>query len=403
MNSLSLDEFDYELPEERIAQYPVSPRDASKLLIYKHPTIQHTIFRELPKLLPANSALFFNNTKVIPARLFFQKKTGATIEIFLVNPVFPTAVTDKAMLVTESATWKCMIGNLKRWDSETTLTLEIHTEKGEPLQLQASLYNRKEQLVTFRWTPSHLSFAEMLTCCGQIPLPPYLKRKAEKNDYQTYQTVYSKKEGAVAAPTAGLHFTENVLEELQKRNIRLEELTLHVSAGTFQPIKGSIETHTMHKEQIIVSKSNVETLLNRTFVTAVGTTSMRTLESLYWYGVLLQENPHAEFFIPQNIAYEYCGSLPSLEEAVQKVQKRMQALQTEILIGETQIFIRPGYDFKVCNALITNFHQPKSTLILLVAAFTNGNWKKIYDYALQNEFRFLSYGDSSILFRNEPT
>jgi len=398
MTNLSLEDFNYHLPDERIAKYPVNPRDSAKLLVWKDEQIHERIFRELHNVLPDNSLMYFNNTKVIPARLYFRKNTGAVIEIFLLNPVAPTAVIDQAMWLTDSVTWKCAIGNLKRWQDNTPLTLLIKGDSNTPIEMTSYLENRQEQLVRFVWNKP-LPFAEILNYCGQIPLPPYLHREADEKDKQSYQTVYSKKEGAVAAPTAGLHFTEEVLTNLQKKNIQLEELTLHVSAGTFQPIKGRIEEHTMHKEQIIITKSNLEKLLDAHFVTAVGTTSMRTLESLYWYGILLQENADATLVIPQNVAYQSYTVLPSLKESAQLILEKMNRENTDKLIGETQIFIRPGYDFKVCNALITNFHQPKSTLILLVSAFTNNQWRTIYDYAYQHDFTFLSYGDSSILFR----
>lgn len=393
--AISINDFTYHLPEDRIALTPLAERDQSKLLVYRQGQIVHSRFSKLSDYLPSHSILFFNNTKVIPARLFFQKDTGATIEVFLLNPVAPSPIVSIAMTATQKSQWHCAIGNLKRWKENTPLVVET-----EHFALDAKLIDRANAVVEFTWSPADLTFSEVLEKVGSIPLPPYIKRKAEREDSERYQTVYSKEKGAVAAPTAGLHFTEKVLESLKERNIVTEFLTLHVSAGTFQPVKtANAKEHTMHAEQIIITRKNVEQLLiaDRPVV-AVGTTSMRSLESLYWYGVKLVRNHQADFIIHQQDAYTLKPC--SKEEALKAVLKKMDDSKTDQLIGESSIYIMPGYDFKLVEVLITNFHQPGSTLILLVAAFVGDDWKKIYGAALSNNYRFLSYGDSSLLFRN---
>lgn len=392
---ISINDFTYHLPDDRIALTPLAERDQSKLLVYRQGQIEHAQFSKLSDYLPSGSILFFNNTKVIPARLFFQKDTGATIEVFLLNPVAPSPIVSLAMTATHSAQWHCAIGNLKRWKENSTL----HVETAH-FALHAKLVDRTNAIVEFTWSPIDLTFSEVLEKAGSIPLPPYIKRKAEREDSERYQTVYSKEKGAVAAPTAGLHFTERVFESLKARSIVTEFLTLHVSAGTFQPVKTlNAKEHTMHAEQIIITRKNVEQLLPQERpVVAVGTTSMRSLESLFWYGVKLTHNAHADFIIHQEDAYTLAPC--SRQEALQAVLKKMDDLKTDQLIGESSIYIMPGYDFKLVDALITNFHQPGSTLILLVAAFVGGDWKKIYSDAMRNDYRFLSYGDSSLLFRN---
>jgi len=390
--SISISEFTYSLPDNRIAYHPLAERDQSKLLYYHQEKIDHRIFKELPELLPTDSILFFNDTKVIPARLHFQKDTGAEIEIFLLNPIAPSTLLQVAMQSKESTSWKCTIGNLKRWSTNLVLIKKI--SKGE---VRAELIDRQEGIVKFSWN-SKISFAEMIGEFGATPLPPYIKRETEQKDLERYQTVYSHFEGAVAAPTAGLHFTENVLNQIQQKGISVDFLTLHVSAGTFQPVKveNALE-HVMHSEQIVISKNNIQNLLTGKKVIAVGTTSMRTLESLYWYGVKLLTNPKTEFIIKQNDPYEERSSLPSTEESLKCILQHMEKESFENIIGHTSIYILPGYSFKVCKGLITNFHQPGSTLMLLVAALVGNDWKKIYDAALENNYRFLSYGDSSLL------
>jgi len=392
--SILIKDYTYELPENRIAQYPLAQRDQSKLLFYKDGEIKHDRFTSLPDLLPPQSVLFFNDTKVIPARLRFQKETGATIEIFLLNPIAPSTLVQLAMGATSHATWHCTIGNLKRWPSKTVLTKQV----GD-IVIKADLIDREQTLVGFSWQPKSKSFAEIISATGFIPLPPYLNREAEKGDLETYQTVYSHHEGAVAAPTAGLHFTNAVLDNLQAKGHSTEFLTLHVSAGTFQPVKvEKAAEHAMHGEQVVVTKKNVEAILTAKSIGAVGTTSLRTLESLYWYGVKLIEEGDQPFLISQNEPYLLPGH-HSRQKAVERLLLKLEKDGSDTLFGETAIYAMPGYNYRVVDFLITNFHQPGSTLILLVAAFVGLNWKKIYQEALDNEYRFLSYGDSSLLFK----
>jgi S-adenosylmethionine:tRNA ribosyltransferase-isomerase len=385
-------DYTYDLPPEKIANYPLPERDRSKLLVYRAGKISHSNFTSLPDFLPGNSFLFFNNTKVIPARLHFKKETGATIEIFLLNPVLPSALLAETMVATERSSWQCAIGNLKKWNDGLVLQKDVNGH-----QLSATLSDRSKSIVEFRWDGGE-SFAEIIRLAGETPLPPYIKRAAESTDSVRYQTIYSHHDGAVAAPTAGLHFSDAVFEALRQKNIVHDFVTLHVSAGTFQPIKSANpEEHTMHEEQIIVNRKNVQNLLSPDrFVVAVGTTSMRTLESLYWFGVKLLQDPSAEFVITQDDPYT-AVSPPASIEALSAVLDYMKRKDLEQVVGETSIFIRPGYSFRVCHGLITNFHQPASTLILLVAAFVGEDWKRIYDEALANNYRFLSYGDSSLL------
>lgn len=383
----------YDLPENCIAQYPLIQRDHSNLLLYREGSINHHKFFNLPELLAPNATLFFNDTRVIPARLIFRKQTGAQIEVFLLNPLDNTKPVQLALQATENATWHCTIGNLKRWKKGTSIQLVL-----DNIVLMATLTNGKDGTVSFSWTPGELSFAEVVERLGQTPLPPYLNRDAEAADKSRYQTVYSKCEGAVAAPTAGLHFTNNIINELEVRSIKSEFLTLHVSAGTFQPIKheNAID-HTMHSEQVVVTLKNLETLLEADRkIIAVGTTSLRTLESLYWFGVKLLSGGSRDFVVEQGDPYKINNiKLPTRQEAFERVLSEIGP--DKPLVGHTSIYIVPGYTFKVCDGLITNFHQPGSTLMLLVAAFVGPAWKQIYGEALRNGYRFLSYGDSSLL------
>lgn len=394
MQTVDLNDYTYQLPEERIARYPLAQRDASKLLVYDHGTIGHQVFGDLPGALPPHSHLVFNDTKVIPARLFFRKPSGATIEIFLLNALEPSPVTSVTMASRTSCTWQCTIGNLKRWPEGMPLILPASTE----LNLKAELIDRAKGTVKFSW-PANETFAAILNSAGVTPLPPYLHRKAEASDRQRYQTVYSKYEGAVAAPTAGLHFTERVLQQLKERNIATDFITLHVSAGTFLPVKESNAAHhTMHHEYVVVKKDTLNNLLlPKKRVVAVGTTSMRTLESVYWYGAMLLDDPSAAFVVPQALPSYTTGEGPSSAEAIGAVIRWMEDRGMEQLQGKTSIYILPGYRFRVCEGLITNFHQPGSTLLLLIAAFIGEDWKKVYGEALENDYRFLSYGDSSLL------
>ena len=390
---IKISDYTYDLPEERIAFHPLQERDQSKLLVYQNGNVQHSNFSKLSEFLPSNSILFYNNTKVIPARLIFKKETGAEIEIFLLDPVWPSPIVALAMNAKQTSRWHCTIGNLKRWKENSKLKI-----KNSKLELEATLVDREKSNVELEWTPSDLTFSEVVKLCGDIPLPPYIDRKTERADVERYQTIYSKEDGAVAAPTAGLHFTEKVFNSLKEKNIAFDYLTLHVSAGTFQPVKVQNATeHSMHEEQIIVTRQNIQTLLKEKAVVAVGTTSLRTMESVYWYGVKLSTDPTSKFLISQTDAYEL--KPVDKAKALNAVLKKMDDENTDLLIGETSIYILPGYEFKTCDALITNFHQPGSTLMLLVAAFVGSDWRKIYSAALENSYRFLSYGDSSLLFR----
>jgi S-adenosylmethionine:tRNA ribosyltransferase-isomerase len=383
----------YELPTERIALYPLPERDQSKLLVYKDGIIEHSKFTQLSHFLPSESTLFFNNTKVIPARLYFQKDTGAIIELFLLNPVWPSTLVQQAMETKSSNRWICTIGNLKRWPEGTKLV-----KTTQYLTISVKLIDREAGIVEFNWSPAELSFAEIITQTGLTPLPPYLKRQAEESDRLRYQTVYSNMEGAVAAPTAGLHFTEGILKELRNQKHKMEFLTLHVSAGTFQPVKAeNVLDHPMHCEQVIVTYDNIKELLLANSTIAVGTTSLRTIESIYWYGVRLIQDPNHPFVITQFDPYQLPSEV-SKAKALTAVQQKMEREDLAAITGETSIMIMPGYNFKIADALITNFHQPGSTLMLLVAAFVGSDWKEIYNEALKNDYRFLSYGDSSILF-----
>lgn len=389
---IDIRDYTYELPEDRIALHPGAQRDQSQLLVYSQGSIHHKIFSDLPDLLPPGSIVFFNDTRVIPARIFFQKDTGAVIETFLLQPTVPAEI-QQAMQATRSVIWKCAIGNAKRWPDHTTLVKTINQ-----IELNAELLDRQAGVVKFSWTPSEVSFAEVIAQSGVTPLPPYIKRAAAPADKESYQTVYSHFHGAVAAPTAGLHFTEQVLSKLRAKNIALDFLTLHVSAGTFQPVKTpNAWEHPMHSEQVVISKENIVNALSHDRVIAVGTTSMRTLESIYWYGVKLLKDRNAVFRIEKMDPYASGQRLPSKEDALHAVLHKIIEEQKDTLTGETAIYIVPGYSFKICNALITNFHQPGSTLMLLVAAFVGDDWKRIYQEALANGYRFLSYGDSSLL------
>jgi S-adenosylmethionine:tRNA ribosyltransferase-isomerase len=401
LQPIRAEDFTYSLPEDCIAQFPLAERDASKLLVYGPGGIQHAIFRELGQHLPPASTLFFNNTRVIPARLYFHKgQEGALIEVFLLHPVSPHHEVSLAMQATRACTWACTVGNLKRFKDHTVLERELVTEQGHPFHLRATLANRATQWVNFEWD-ADLSFAELLTYAGVVPLPPYLHREAEERDKTAYQTVYAQNAGAVAAPTAGLHFTPELLGQLAAQGIGTDYLTLHVAGGTFQPIRHeNVLEHPMHAEQMIVTAANVRRLLAAEQVVAVGTTSMRTLESLYWFGSQLLADPNAEFRIGKLVAYEPGRPQPSRQAALEQVLAYLERRQLAQLVGETEIMIIPGYDFRVCDALITNFHLPGTTLIMLVAAFIGPAWREVYQAALDHQYRFLSFGDSSLLFRS---
>ena len=400
---IRISEFNYPLPDERIAKFPLPVRDQSKLLLYRHGEVTEDIFTSLPDYLPANSLMIFNNTKVIQARLHFHKETGALIEVFCLEPVQPN---DYALNFqqTEHAAWLCMIGNLKKW-KEGALKREI-TVKGKPLTLTAErgACHGTSHWVDFRWNNPEITFADILEVFGELPIPPYLNRETQESDKETYQTVYSKIKGSVAAPTAGLHFTPRVLDALREKGVALEELTLHVGAGTFKPVKSEeIEGHEMHTEYISVNRSTLEKLVaHEGKAIAVGTTSVRTLESLYHIGVTLLHNPnateedlHVQQWQPYETALETAAT-PAVD-ALQAIIAYLDRHHMQTLHSSTQIFIAPGYEYRIVKAMVTNFHQPQSTLLLLVSAFLHGDWRKIYDYALAHDFRFLSYGDSSLL------
>lgn len=400
IQDVRLSDFTYTLPEERIAQTPLAQRDCSKLLHYDgQGALAHHHFYELPDLLSGKWGVFMNNTKVIPARLFFRKSTGGLIEVFLLNPVAPSAVIPQVMEETEGCTWHCMIGNLKRMKEGQPLNLELEDEKQHVFNLTATLEDREKRLVRFTWSGKH-AFADVLEAAGKLPLPPYIQREATEEDKDNYQTVFAQNKGAVAAPTAGLHFTDAVLNQLKEKGHLLNELTLHVAAGTFRPVtEEEAHKHAMHAEQVIIRRENLEALLSTERRLVVGTTSMRTLESLYWFGHMLSENKNARFEIPKNYAWENAATTLSFEDSMQLVQSYMDEKRIDTLVGTTEIYILPGYTFRACDALITNFHMPGTTLILLIAAFVGEDWRKIYEAALQNDYRFLSYGDSSLLFR----
>ena len=404
IRNIRIEDFNYPLPDEKIAKFPLKEREQCKLLYYKDKKIEEYHFYDIPALLPSGSMLVYNNTRVINARLRFRKANhGALIEIFCLEPVAPR---DYAQIFasTGNCTWSCFVGNAKRWKSEP-LQQEINIH-GETVTLTASrgLQHGNAFDVTFSWDNANITFASLLEAIGEIPIPPYLNRSSQSSDKTDYQTVYSHIDGSVAAPTAGLHFTDNVLAECDKLGIIRRELTLHVGAGTFQPVKSeTIGGHDMHTEFISVPRSLLVDLINfNNPVIAVGTTSVRTLESLYYIGLVLLNNPDAdekELCIGQWMPYETSSENISTREALQAIVDYLDRHGMENYIGSTQIMIAPGFRFHVINGMITNFHQPQSTLLLLVSAFVDGNWQSIYEYALAHDFRFLSYGDASLLMR----
>lgn len=397
---IRIEEFNYPLPDERIAKFPLTKRDESKLLVYRNGKIDEAVFKQLSDYLPQGSMLVYNNTRVIQARMLFQKETGAQIEVFCLEPVIPH---DYALVFqqTESCSWLCLVGNLKKW-KEGALHKTIRMDDKEVvLSAERIKTTGDSHLVRFSWNNPQVTFAELLDAAGILPIPPYLHRETRESDLQTYQTVYSKIKGSVAAPTAGLHFTPEVLAGLDAKGFTREEVTLHVGAGTFKPVKSEvIGDHEMHTEFISVRRSAIESIrTNLGRIIAVGTTSVRTLESLYYMGRTLLNNPDAtseELVVTQWTPYHETEEVTA-HEALTALLDYLDRNQTDTLLSATQIMIAPGYEFKIVKGIITNFHQPKSTLLLLISAFVNGNWKSIYNYALDNDFRFLSYGDSSLL------
>ena len=441
---IKISDFSYELPDERIAKFPVEQRDQSKLLVYEHGHISETRFSHLPEYLPKNALMVFNNTRVIQARLHFRKETGALIEIFLLEPAEP-ADYEQVFQTSEACSWLCLVGNQKKWKEGTlSRTLEI---KGEKVELRATRKGSvgTSQLIEFQWLVENktfplqgeskraFSFAEILDAIGELPIPPYLNRNTEESDKSTYQTVYSRIKGSVAAPTAGLHFTEDVLKTIENQGITREDVTLHVGAGTFRPVKSeTIEGHEMHSEHISVRRQTIENLIRHGGrAIAVGTTSVRTLESLYYIGRKILHNPDIaeealavaqwEPYENRDSRFEIRDSRFEERETRNEERRRgneerdtvncqlstlnsLRAIldwldrhQLDTLTSATQIIIVPGYEYKIVSHLVTNFHQPQSTLLLLVSAFVGGDWRRIYQYALDHDFRFLSYGDSSLL------
>ncbi len=414
---IHISDYNYDLPDSRIAKFPLKERDHSKLLIYDHGTVSEDIFYNLPQHLPAGALMVFNNTRVIQARMHFRKETGALIEVFLMEPAEP-ADYEQMFQTTGKCSWLCMVGNLKKWKEGT---LHRYFEiKGHQLTLNATMDRSRtteksggtNYWVDFAWDNDQVNFADILEAVGELPIPPYLNRETQESDKTTYQTVYSKIKGSVAAPTAGLHFTDRVLKDLDAHGVVRDEVTLHVGAGTFKPVKSEeIEAHNMHTEYIVVHRHTFEHLLeHQCRAIAVGTTSVRTLESLYYMGVkalthpdVTEEELHVNQWEPYDLPHDEQGLVivggksVSVEESIRALLDYLNRDGLEALHSSTQIIIAPGYTYKIVKILITNFHQPQSTLLLLVSAFLHGDWRKVYDYALSHDFRFLSYGDSSLL------
>ena len=397
---IRIEDYNYPLPDERIAKYPLSSRDSSQLLVYKDGIPSCKSFKQIPDYIPGDALMVFNDTKVVPARLHFQRSTGAHIEIFCLEPVQPEEYVSM-FAVTDCCRWKCIVGNVKRWKNDTlSLYNPLDDARISEMNLKADLVERdgETSVVEFRWD-NGAPFSQVLEVCGSVPIPPYLNRDTEDVDLERYQTLYARYRGSVAAPTAGLHFTENVLQAIRSNGVDTDTVCLHVGAGTFLPVKSSlVAEHTMHREPFVVTLSLLEKLIARKGkVTAVGTTSVRTLESLYYVGVSCLENGHPEDvgqWDPYTRDYSY-----STEEALRAIVNYLKSNGLNELKVGTRIIIVPGFTFRIVDMLVTNFHQPQSTLLLLISAFVDGDWRNIYDFALENNFRFLSYGDSSILFR----
>ena len=397
---IHISDYNYPLPDERIAKFPIAQRDHSKLLIYNKGEVSSDVFYNLPQYLPKGALMVFNNTKVIQARMHFRKETGALIEVFLLEPAEPSDY-ELMFQTTGHCAWYCLVGNLKKW-KEGSLRREIEIN-GQTVVVNATrgeLHGTSHR-IDFEWT-GDISFAEIIDAMGELPIPPYLNRETQESDKTTYQTVYSKIKGSVAAPTAGLHFTPEVLADLDAHGIQREELTLHVGAGTFKPVKSEeIEGHEMHTEYVSVRRDTIQKLIDHEgCAIAVGTTSVRTLESLYYMGLKVMRDPSLNEDQLHVAQWEpYSGDCPQCESvtALKALLAWMDARSLTVLHSSTQIIIAPGYDYHIVKMLVTNFHQPQSTLLLLVSAFVKGDWHKIYDYALSHDFRFLSYGDSSLL------
>ncbi len=406
--NIKINSYYYDLPEERIAKFPLEERDSSKLLIYKYGHITEDVFRNIAKHLSDKSFMIINETRVIQARLIFRKETGAKIEIFCLEPLQPFTDIQRAYQVKENAVWKCFVGNSKRWKSGD---LHYKGRAGDQeFELTAKRIKRTGQTseILFSWKPNDLTFSEILESTGLVPLPPYLKRKPVDSDKQRYQTIYARNDGSVAAPTAGFHFTDKVMKGLANRGIETGKITLHVGAGTFKPvISESIIGHEMHYEKVFIKRSFIEQLINNLDenIIAVGTTTVRSLESLYWLAAQIFQNDKEidELNISQWEPYQNRDPQLSRREAVSVVLDWMKKTKRQEITGSTQLMIAPGYQYKMIDIMVTNFHQPKSTLLLLVAAFIGDDWKKAYNYALENDFRFLSYGDSCLFFNPDNT
>jgi S-adenosylmethionine:tRNA ribosyltransferase-isomerase len=396
---IRISDYNYPLPDERIAKFPIAQRDHSKLLVYRKGDVSQDVFYNLPEYLPKGALMVFNNTKVIQARMHFRKDTGALIEVFLLEPAEPSDY-ELMFQTSERCSWYCLVGNLKKW-KEGTLhrTIDVKGQQIEVSCTRGPIHGTSHR-IDFEWTGG-VSFAEIIDAMGELPIPPYLNRETQESDKTTYQTVYSKIKGSVAAPTAGLHFTPEVLAAVDAHGIEREELTLHVGAGTFKPVKSEeIEGHEMHTEYISVRRDTIRKLIAHDgCAIAVGTTSVRTLESLYYMGLKVMQNPDAsedELHVNQWEPYDTTTCVSTVD-SLTALGAWMDAHSLEVLHSSTQIIIAPGYEYHIVKMLVTNFHQPQSTLLLLVSAFVKGDWHKIYDYALANDFRFLSYGDSSLL------
>lgn len=403
VETISISEYNYHLPDDRIAKYPLAQRDQSKLLHYCNGAIKTQSFLVLPEILPANCLMVFNNTRVIHARILFKKHTGASIEVFCLSPHRPKDYS-RSFEQTETNVWTCMVGNAKKWKDEP-LSLALAGSGGDVILTAKKLLSKgQEHQVQFTWDNPKYSFSELLEIAGNLPIPPYLNRPSEKSDENTYQTVYSQIEGSVAAPTAGLHFTDGVLQSLTNKNIERTQVTLHVGAGTFKPVKAQhIGEHEMHTELISVERATIEKMLsNENKLIVVGTTSLRTIESLYYIGVKILNGKVSSsdtITVEQWEPYDDGNNKYSPKESLLGILRYMKENGLDIIIASTQIMIAPGYHFKFVDGLLTNFHQPQSTLLLLVSAFVGNDWREIYDFAMQNEFRFLSYGDSSLLWK----
>jgi S-adenosylmethionine:tRNA ribosyltransferase-isomerase len=407
--NISINNYTYSLPESRIAKYPLPERDASKLLIYKKGELSEDSYKNITHHIPANSLLVFNNTKVVEARLLFQKPTGGVIEIFCLEPHEQYADITTAMLQKGNVVWQCLVGGVSKWKTGQLLEKKI-TQGDREIILHASYIEKRNDsfIIELSWSPTELSFAEILHHAGAIPLPPYIKRAVEESDAERYQTLYAHFDGSVAAPTAGLHFTDSIFEQLKEKNIPTDFVTLHVGAGTFKPVKAdTMQEHDMHAEFIDVSRTTIENILRNldNNIIAVGTTSLRTIESLYWLGRKPEiragniNGTGVPLSVSQWEVYEGDAKDISAKDSLQSLLDWMNKNKLNRLVAKTQILIAPGYKFKIIKGLITNFHQPQSTLLLLVAALIGKDWKEVYDYALQNDFRFLSYGDGSLLWK----